>query len=178
MQLLAIILGLATSASAIDIALRYRSGCDSRSGGHICTNINPDTCCGIPTGSANSAIIYAVPTEWFLEFRGHEGGNCGPVRTSESFGSATERCLNSGPYTGAGYSFRSSKREEQESACSLAPEGCNSSTMADVLFLSDGQKYNIANMDHGLVEELSEFAHNGSVAADIPEKFKPFEIAA
>jgi len=42
MQLLAIILGLAASASAVDIALRIRSGCDSRGGGWVCTNINPN----------------------------------------------------------------------------------------------------------------------------------------
>jgi hypothetical protein len=100
------------------------------------------------------------------------------VRTVETLSLGTEKCLNSGPYTGAGYGFRSQKREEQEGDCSLAPKSCNSSTMPDVLFLSDGQKYNIADMDHGLVEELAGLAYNGSVAADIPEIFKAFEIAA
>jgi hypothetical protein len=47
-----------------------------------------------------------------------------------------------------------------------------------VLFLGDGQKYNIVDMDYGLVEELAEFAQNGSVVADIPEVFRTFEIAA
>lgn len=201
MKLLTIILGLTASVSAIDVGLRNRNGCDSRSGGWVCTNLNPNVnilsfyipgtpfnhtisnvppqvCCGIPTGSVGSIIFFAVPTSWFLELRGHEGGSCGRVRTVETLSGGTEKCLNSGPYTGAGYSFISGKREAQEGACSSTSETCTSSKMPDALFLSDGQKYNIANMDPGLVEELVGFAHNGSVVADIPEVFKPFEIAA
>jgi len=200
MQLLTIILGLTASVSAIDIGLRIRNGCDSRSGGWVCTNINPDVnilsfhkpgtplnhiisnvppqrCCGIPSGTFGSIIFYAVPTNWFLELRGHEGGNCARTKTIDTLFGGTEKCLNSGPYTGAGYGFRSRKREAQEGACSSTPETCTS-TMPDVLFLGDGQKYNIVDMDYGLVEELAGFAENGSVVADIPEVFKAFEIAA
>ena len=75
------------------------------------------------------------------------------------------------------YSFRSSKREVQEGACGSTPETCTP-VMPDVLSLDDGQKYNIVDMDYGLVEELAGLAQNGSVAADIPEAFKAFEIAA
>lgn len=200
MQLLTIILSLTASVSAIDVGLRSRDGCDSRGGGFLCTNLNPNVnilsfhkprtpldhtisnvppqnCCGIPSGSVRSVIFYAVPTGWFLELRGHEGGNCDKLKTVDTLYGGTEKCLNSGPYTGAGYGFRSKKREAQEGACSSTPETCTT-TMPDVLFLGDGQKYNIVDMDYGLVEELAGFAENGSVVADIPEAFKAYEIAA
>jgi hypothetical protein len=130
MQLLnlTVLLGLAASVSAIDASLRVRSNCDSRSGGHTCTNLNPNVnilsfdksgtplnhkvanvplqnCCGVPSGSYSSLVFYAVPTSWFIEIRGHEGGNCGRVKTVDTISGATEKCLNNGPYTGAGYSF-------------------------------------------------------------------------
>jgi hypothetical protein len=46
------------------------------------------------------------------------------------------------------------------------------------LFLADGQKYNIVDMDTGLLEELTTLMENGSITADIPEVFKAFEISA
>ncbi len=200
MQLLTIILGLTASVSAIDVGLRSRNACGSSGGGFLCTNLNPNVnilsfhelgtplnhtiynvppqlCCGIPSGSVTSIIFYAVPTNWYLELRGHEGGDCARLKTVDTLYGRTEKCLNSGPYTGAGYSFRSNKREVQEGACSSTPETCTP-TMPDVLFLGDGQRYNIVDMDYGLVEELAGFAENGSVTADIPEAFKAFEIAA
>lgn len=123
-------------------------------------------------------MFYAVPDFWFIELRGHEGGNCARQKTVDTLLGGTEKCLDSGPYTGAGYGFRSTKkREAQEGACSSTAETCTPK-MPDVLFLGDGQKYNIVDMDYGLVEELAGFARNGSGAADIPEVFKPFEIAA
>lgn len=200
MQFLTIILGLTASVSAVDIGLRIRNGCDSRSGGWLCTNSNPNvnilsfhkpgtpskhtisnvppqTCCGIPSGTFGSVIFYAVPTNWFLELRGHEGGNCARLKTVDTIFGGTEKCLNSGPYSGAGYGFRSNKREAQEGPCASISGTCTP-TMPDMLFLGDGQKYNIVGMDYGLVEELAGLARNGSLAADIPEVFKPFEIAA
>lgn len=200
MQFLTIILGLTASISAIDVSLRVRSNCDSRSGGYTCTNVDPNVnilsfhksgtllnhtfsklppqrCCGVPSGSYASVVFYAVPTNWFLELRGHEGSNCNILKTIDTLFGGTEKCLNSGPYTGGGYGFRSKKREAQEGACSSTSENCTP-IMPDVLFLGDGQKYNIIDMDHGLIEKLAEFAQNESVVADIPEALKPFEIAA
>jgi hypothetical protein len=110
--------------------------------------------------------------------RGHEGGNCARTKNVETLFGGTEKCLNSGPYTGVGYGFRSRKRGAPEGACSSTSETCTTSVAPDVLFLSDGQKYNIVDMDSGLVEELAGLARNGSVVADIPEAFKAFEIAA
>ncbi|CAD6446985.1 eff73fd5-285f-4511-952f-7698999bf6ef [Sclerotinia trifoliorum] len=181
MQLLnlTVLLGLAASVSAIDASLRVRGNCDSRSGGHTCTNLNPNNCCGVPSGSYSSLVFYAVPTNWFIEIRGHEGGNCGRVKTVDTISGATEKCLNNGPYTGAGYSFLSRKREGeqiQEGACS-ASETCTP-VKPDQLFLADGQKYNIVDMNTGLLEELTELMENGSITADIPEVFKAFEISA
>ncbi|EHL00657.1 hypothetical protein GLAREA_02918 [Glarea lozoyensis ATCC 20868] len=166
-----IILGLTASVSAIDVGLRSRSNCDSRGGGWLCTNLNPNSCCGISSGHVASIIFYAIPTEWSLELRGHDGGNCNRLSTVDGIFGGTERCLNAGWYTGASYVFRSKRRTAQESACT-------SSVAPDVLFLADGQKYNIVNMDHGLIEELAGFATNGSSVEDIPAVFKPFEIAA
>jgi hypothetical protein len=50
--------------------------------------------------------------------------------------------------------------------------------LPDILFLADGQNYNITGMDLGLIQELAGFATNGSFVADIPAVFKPFEITA
>ncbi|KAH7311038.1 hypothetical protein BKA65DRAFT_413672 [Rhexocercosporidium sp. MPI-PUGE-AT-0058] len=171
MQFLAVILGLTASVSAIDIGLRNWGGCDSRGGGWVCTNWNPNSCCGIPSGTVSSVVFYAIPNNWFLELRGHEGGNCNALKTVDTIFGGTEKCLNSGPYTGAGYSFRSRKRGVEGTTCTTT-------TMPDVLFLGDGQRYNIVDMDSSLIEELAGFAQNGSVVADIPEVFKAFEIAA
>lgn len=99
------------------------------------------------------------------------------MKTYDTIFGRTEKCLDSGPYTGAGYGFRSRKRGAPEGACSSTSEACIP-TMPDVLFLGDGQKYNIVDMDSGLVDELADFAKNGSVVADIPETFKAFEITA
>ena len=110
--------------------------------------------------------------------RGHAGGNCARLRTADTISGGTERCLSDGYYSGAGYSFRSKKRSAREDACSLIPESCTSTVAPDVLFLGDGQKYNLVDMDKGLVEELIGYMKNESVVADIPEVFKPFEIAA
>ncbi|KAK0105267.1 hypothetical protein ONS95_004347 [Cadophora gregata] len=178
MKVLNIILGFTASVSAIDIGLRNWGNCDSRGGGWVCTNYNPNVCCGIPSGSVSSVVFYAVPTNWNLEVRGHEGGNCARTRTTDSLFGGTEKCLNSGPYTGAGYGFRGKKRGTEEGACSQTVGKCTSTVMPDVLFLGDGQKYNIVNMDQGLIDELAELANNGSGVADVPEVFKAFEIAA
>ncbi|KAK3326841.1 hypothetical protein B0H66DRAFT_169991 [Apodospora peruviana] len=176
---LTVLLGLAASVSAIDAALRVRGGCDSRGGGAVCTNLNPNTCCGVPSGSYSSLVFYAVPKNWFLELRGHEGGNCGRVKTVDTLFGGTERCLNSGPYTGAGYSFLSRKRGEKIEAdeCSASATPCTP-VAPDQLFLADGQKYNIVDMEIGLLEELTGLMENGSTKADIPAVFKTFEISA
>ncbi|KAM7216523.1 hypothetical protein V8F06_008051 [Rhypophila decipiens] len=176
---LTVLLGLTASVSAIDVALRFRGNCDSRSGGHTCVGLNPNTCCGIPSGTAPSIVFYAVPTNWFIEVRGHEGGNCGRVRTVDTINRATERCLNNGPYTGAGYSFLSRKRSGElvrEDTCA-ATTGCTPVAPTQ-LFLADGQKYDIANMDADLYEELNSLMESGAVKADIPAVFKTFEISA
>lgn len=200
MQFLTTILALTASVSAIDIALRNRGDCSERGGGFTCTGVNPNVnifpsifdapssnhpvpnvrsqqCCGIPTGSVGSVVIYYVPTGWALDVRGHEGGRCDAMKSSETLLGGTWKCLRSGPYTGAGYGFRNFKRGAPEGTCSSTSENCVP-VMPDQLFLGDGQKYNIVDMDSELVEELAELAKNGTVAADIPETFKAFEIAA
>ncbi|KAL2065343.1 hypothetical protein VTL71DRAFT_3012 [Oculimacula yallundae] len=176
---LSVLLTLAASVSAVDISLRAWGNCDSRGGGVTCTNKNPNSCCGVPTGSYSSTVIYAVPGDWSLEFRGHEGGNCGRVKNSAAFRGG-EYCLGGGPFTGAGYSFVSKKRrgeQAQEGTCS-ASGACTGTVAPDQLFLADGQKYNIVDMETGLFEELHGLMQNGSVKADIPAVFKTFEISA
>ncbi|CZS89962.1 uncharacterized protein RAG0_09602 [Rhynchosporium agropyri] len=176
---LTVLVGLAASVSAIDVGLRSGSNCNSNGGGWLCTNLNPNTCCGIATGSVSSVIFYAIPRDWFLQVRGHEGGSCGRVRTTENVQGATERCLSNGQYTGAGYSFNSRKRGimgTPEDVC--AASATCTPVLPDQLSLSDGQKYNIVDMDTGLLEELTELMINGSVASDVPEVFKSFEVSA
>jgi len=76
--------------------------------------------------------------------------------------------------------FDTAKKREGEKT----PEGaCAASATCiqvapDQLFLADGQKYNIVDMDTGLLEELTGLMENGSIKADIPAVFKTFEISA
>ncbi|RYP21723.1 hypothetical protein DL765_002079 [Monosporascus sp. GIB2] len=144
-----IILGLATAASAIDVYFHTtRSDCQ---------------------GAEDSIGFRGIPTNWFLEVRGYEGGGCRSVKTLDTAFQTNFRCLGNGPYTGASYIFRGKKRG--------AEAGTKKCTLPDTLILDDGTKYSLVDMEDSQREELVAIASNGTAAADIPEAFKVFEKA-
>lgn len=110
-----------------------------------------------------------MPLDWNLELRADDGGTCSRIRTAIITYGNSYQCLSSGPYTGGKYVFHSKKRYAEEDPS----QECRK---PDVLLLGDGQKYNIKDLEDGLIEELAGYAINGTATADIPEAFKKFEI--
>ena len=46
----------------------------------------------------------------------------------------------------------------------------------DMLIFEGGQKYDLVNMEEGLIEELSSFMANKTAVADLPEVYHQFEV--
>ncbi|KAH8648196.1 hypothetical protein BGZ60DRAFT_423325 [Tricladium varicosporioides] len=166
MHYLSIILGFATAASALDIYL-HTSRTDCSGPAIVCTGINPNTCCGIPTGSVASIGFRGIVNDWFIEVRGHEGGRCGPIKTLDTAFQTNFKCLSQGPYTGAGYGFRGKKR-----GAAAVAEKC---TPPDLLILEGGKKYSLVGMEDSQLDELVALVSNGTNAAEIPDVFKTLE---
>ncbi|KAG4434242.1 hypothetical protein IFR05_010284 [Cadophora sp. M221] len=103
------------------------------------TRLNPSftfTCCGVPTGSVPSLGFRGIPTNWFLQVRGHEGGGCRLMKTIETVSFTNFKCLGSGPYTGDGYGFLSERTVRgTEGVETVAAEKC---ALPDFLVLEDG----------------------------------------
>lgn len=133
---------VASSVSAIDVR-RYvtQRACN---GNYIyCPNLQPNTCCGDNSGSNVYGAIacVAVPTNWNIECRGHNGANCaGLSQLQRNFGGDFV-CLTNGPFSGGGYGFVNKKRgvsgEETSSEDCVAPAGAG---------FGDGTTYNLEAM--------------------------------
>ncbi|GIZ38343.1 hypothetical protein CKM354_000176300 [Cercospora kikuchii] len=174
-----ILLGLTAAASAIDIALftyqnGYNGGYNCPAGNArraVCSNVNPNSCCGLPTGGYPSIGFYGIPDSWNLEVRGHEGGNCARTRTTDTTFGTNFKCLVNGPYTGAGYSFRSRKRNPAVSEAGVtASEDCQT---PDTFITDEGKKFDLREMDG---EQVAEFLE-GAFAGSISKKFENYEVA-
>ena len=124
------------------------------------------TCCGVPSGSFPSVGFYAVPRQWFLEYRGHEGGDCRNTKTIEANLGIEFKCLRNGPYTGAGYGFRSRKRDTGEDMV-CAGEGvekeCKGYQRPDVLETADGKKFSLTDLSDDQMLEMFEQEANGTM---------------
>lgn len=74
-----ILLGLLSASvnlvGAIDIYL-YNAAHSCSGTAHVCTNVNPNTCCGQGGNDAHSLAWRAKPSSWSLDLRGHSDGNC------------------------------------------------------------------------------------------------------
>ncbi|KAK2751260.1 hypothetical protein CKAH01_06446 [Colletotrichum kahawae] len=167
-----ILLSLVASVSAIDIYLHVGGGC----GGNavVCTNINPNTCCGGSGVDIFPTVGFrGIPTNWNLECRGHSGGNCNNLREVQPARNTNFVCLYSGGFSGGGYGFAARKRAEDDS-CSTG--GCANQANPDTLLLEDGGKFDIAALEGAPLTELLTIAASGANTTDIPEQFNAYKI--
>ncbi|KAI8311000.1 hypothetical protein K4K59_007780 [Colletotrichum sp. SAR11_240] len=142
------------SVSAINIRFHVGSSC----GGNavVCTNINPNTCCGRSGGGIFPTVGFrGIPTNRNLECMGHSGGNCNNLREVQPARNTNFICLYSGGFSGGffggGYGFAARKRAEDDS-CSTG--GCANQVRPDTLLLEDGGKYDIAGLEGAPLTEL------------------------
>jgi hypothetical protein len=130
-------------------------------------NTSSQTCCGVPSGSFPSVGFYAIPRDWYLEYRGHEGGNCDNTKTIEANLDLTFKCLTNGAYTGAGYGFRSKKRDTgSDLACAGEEEAkeCSGYQRPDLFETADGKKLSLVGLSDQQMLEVFEQGANGSIS--------------
>ncbi|KAK3313363.1 hypothetical protein B0H66DRAFT_629129 [Apodospora peruviana] len=172
-------LGLAATASAVDLYL-YTGNCFN-SAGIVCTNINPNTCCGGSNVNIFPQVGFrAIPATWNLECRGHAGGFCNQIRQVQRASGGRDLCLGSGPFSGSGYGFTSKKKrfaQPTEEGCAAEDVGgCTASQKPDLLFLADGTQYKISDLDDADIDGLVKLAASGANATDVPAEFGALEI--
>ncbi|KAK0657016.1 hypothetical protein B0T16DRAFT_400731 [Cercophora newfieldiana] len=149
MKLLQLLPALVVAVAAVDVRFWPEPGCG---GGYhiICTNLNPNRCCGIARDNWEwlSIMFYGIDPNWNINYRAHGGGNCNTLVYSETVTFGTYWCLGHSrdrTLTGAGYSFvgkRSVGDEDQECA------------RADTLVFDDGSKYNLTALDDGAFDSM------------------------
>ncbi|KAH6646137.1 hypothetical protein BKA67DRAFT_696035 [Truncatella angustata] len=168
MQVPQLLLGLFATASAIDIYLHFDSNCGG-SNSAVCTNKNPDDCCAGSTGDIFPSVGFrGIPTDWQLQCRGHSGGNCNNLRQVSPAVNTNFVCLNSGPFSGGGYSIVNGKRAE----------GANggASHLPDTLLFGDGAKYNITDLEETPLTQILTIAASGLDSATVPEEFDVYKL--
>jgi hypothetical protein len=110
-------------------------------------NSSPKVCCGVPSVGFPSVSFYGIPREWFLETRGHVGGNCAGLKTVETIQGGTFKCLTNGLYTGAGYGFRSRRRDTGDLDCAEeAMTECVGHQRADTFEVGDRRKFSLVDL--------------------------------
>lgn len=193
-----IIASLAAAVSAVDIRLWVSSrACQDSGAAAVCTGWNPNvhipspssstvpfdstnpfrqTCCGVPSGSFPSVGFYAIPREWYLEYRGHEGGDCRNTKTIEAKLDLTFKCLTNGAYTGAGYGFRSKRRDTGQNLVCGGEDAkeCNGYQRPDLFETADGKKLSLVGLSDEQMLELFEQGANGSIS----KRYEALEIKA
>jgi len=124
-------------------------------------------CCGHPSGGSPTIGFYGIPREWFIEVRCHESGNCRNTKTTKATSAVTFRCLTNGPYTGAGYGFRSRRRDTGEDLV-CAGDGVqkerSSYQKPDTFETGDGKKVSLNELSDAEMFELIEQNENGTIA--------------
>lgn len=112
-----------------------------------------------------------IPTNWNLELRAHNGGECrGLFYTQNHYGS-TNACLSGGIITGGGYGFRNVKRN------AIAPTEGQCAKPNEVGF-ADGVRYNLTLLDAAAADKVLEILGTGGVSADVPAEFDIGKIAS
>ena len=139
------LLGLAASASAIDVYFHNAGDCSGAAA--VCSNINPNFCC---TGDSQTVAYRGIPTNWHLNIEGYSGGGCRFTKFQSDVNGANWLCLpvnSRDHYTGTFYWFASRRRAEQAN--------CTGSVKPDTLVLADGvTKYDIVGLEDAKVEKL------------------------
>ncbi|TLD28205.1 hypothetical protein PspLS_03756 [Pyricularia sp. CBS 133598] len=178
MHFSSLLLGLAATASAIDIRGHSQDGC--RGGYRSCTNSNPRVCCSFnssATSGRSSVAVVAIPTNWRITARAWTGGSCRYIANHGESGGSRSICLrytSRGDRTGAFYWFNSLKRAVDES-CPAEQPGvgkCDAVVEPDVIGLADGTEYNIAGLSADKVEEIEKVADSGAGAEAMPAEFQ------
>jgi len=145
MHLTAVLLGLAASASAIDVYFHNAGDCSGAAA--VCSNINPNFCC---TGDSQTVAYRGIPTNWHLNIEGYSGGGCRFTKFQSDVNGANWLCLpvnSRDHYTGTFYWFASRRRAEQAN--------CTGTVKPDTLVLADGvTKYDIVGLEDDRVEKL------------------------
>jgi hypothetical protein len=96
-----------------------------------------------------SVGFYAILREWYLDYRGHEGGNYRNTKTIEANLDLTFKCLTNGAYTGAGYGFRSKRRDTGSDVTCAGEEEeneCSGYQRPDVFETDDGKKLSLLGL--------------------------------
>ena len=144
------VLALTAAVSAIDI----RGHSESHCGGNIVTwtNAQPDRCYGYTNGISYAFSFVAIPTNWAIQTRVYEGGQCSrEAWTARSLG-RDNICMgaevNNRLYTGAGYGFNGKKRSE-----GVASDG-KDCVKPDLLTMVDGQTYALQGIDDAELDTM------------------------
>lgn len=183
----AILLTLAATASAVDVRAYSDTGCN---GGWVgCANINPGVCCVFSNSASSGRLSVSVnavratsffhlaygpietnksqqiPSSWRIRGEANTGGGCTYLANQQDSNGNTDICMtysSRGDRTGGSYSFVGRKRAADNSCPAEQPDGgkCEAGVKPDLLGLSDGTVYNIADLSDEKVEELVSFACN------------------
>ncbi|KAF1975101.1 hypothetical protein BU23DRAFT_459955, partial [Bimuria novae-zelandiae CBS 107.79] len=146
-QYLSVLLSLVAVTTAIDIRLISNSNCN---GGVLvsCCNMNPNKCCGVNNAAFRSVQYTAIPTNWNVQTRSYEGGNCNILRGLLGPQHSGTVCMNEADcvarLTGGSYNFSNKKRG------AFNAEDCR----PDLLGLADGTTYVVKDLDTDLFDEL------------------------
>ncbi|KAH7014118.1 uncharacterized protein B0I36DRAFT_338286 [Microdochium trichocladiopsis] len=163
---------LAGTATAIDVHLHYHRCTEDSSS--WCTNLEPNTCCQSLVGAGyGSASFRAIPSNWELELRLHQGERkCENVLISGRSWGQTYVCLPApGSFHGAGYGFFGKKARGEEHE--VQSEACQ---RVDKLRLADGTIYTLEDLDDAQFTEINQFAAAGGNSTDLPEHFSKYRV--
>lgn len=150
MKFLIALLTLAASTSAVDLALHANNDCGGTT--HACTNMNPNTCCGLDLGDRTwrSVSVKAIPTDWNVQCRGYTNGRCNSLQDIRGNNGGVwicNRSENRFSYTGVGYNFAGKKRD----VTAVKEPEC---TRPDKMTLADGAVYDLTDLDDEKYYEL------------------------
>lgn len=160
------LLGLATTAVAIDISLWWN--CDDDCAPTACSGIpafcrgaNPNYCCWVPDllPPADDIGFQFIPTNWRLSLWSFAEKGCTPLSVNDfttSHGRTTV-CLRNGGLKNSGlYLFDNTRTdgESREEGMRALQAGCEGSQMINVLGLVDGTEYDVAGLEDAAILEL------------------------
>ncbi|AEO66350.1 uncharacterized protein THITE_33101 [Thermothielavioides terrestris NRRL 8126] len=137
-----ILLGLVTSASAIDVY--FWNGGDCSGSATVCTGINPNVCCA---GTDNTISFRGIPTNWHITGRGYNNGGCNNLAYQLDNNGQSWICLESGNCT-----------ETVKPDTLVLADGVT--------------KYDIVGLDDAKLEELLALARSGVGPEGIPKEFQ------
>ncbi|KAK7709949.1 hypothetical protein SLS64_006194 [Diaporthe eres] len=112
-------------------------------------NWNPATCCGGSSVEIFPSIgFYGIVESWSIQCRGWGGNNCARLIESQTASGVNFKCLEGGPFSGAGYIFNGKKRADG------SDEACTEYQKPDTLVFGNGTTYDITDMEDAPLAEL------------------------